>query len=841
MAQTQTYTGTGLALVKVIHPLNTKDGDQVGPGAYTLKATATIQSTTALFGSALETSAGTRDRLLSDSAVSGADISDTAKFLCHFFWQTPTLGVENTFLNYTDSGETAHKFRFVRESSLGFFFRWHRATDFTPSNETIQVLGSESSVVLNQFHSIVGFLDANSITQGKIFVDAVDVTGVRSAINLTPSVAVTGFDHVLIGNHQAGFNVPARFMDHLTIIQGSTLTDTTVAALVAQYGGIGTDAVRGFGFRPTFQEFNISSGDFGDSRVLLGTGFGKDVTVTLGDVTVDNLVRVDDSRVEFDVPFGIPAASLVTLTITNVVSDVTLTVTEAFSVICDEEELRLILRGDKGGQAHPLFRLNLIDDDGTAIDVTDEVKSASIVHRRDDRRTDLALVAPPSSTLRVTFRNDEKQFTPGASGIFDGKLSFGRRLEPFIGYFVAGVKCFFPQGTFLLDDPSFNVAPSAEVAISARDIISMALERKISVRDLSTIDAENYVEEVLRKAGLLEGDMDLPFEVTFLPLTTTPAVVNVRALDIISEVMTRLQTAGTFRLIVEDGKAKIIQVPTSGLADQVFVWKREVESPYSRKERSNQASVRTTVTQGSPSISTTDASLATDSGTGATLPKAIAFSEAIRIEWRQGDSEALTLKETARTTTSLTIDRADTGLITDAWTISIRGDRTASVVGEAGPGIDQGGTGLGNILNALLLQRGRTTEVRVRFVEDDAAAQATADKVQTRFGAPIREITFRLINGNPLIKLNDLHRIVEKYSEDLSLYHVAEIRHDFRAQPVSLKTTVVGQFANIVEVDQTYDTAFKYNQGRIYDERVGVGNIEDEDLTFRGAVVTRAR
>ena len=56
-----------------------------------------------------------------------------------------------------------------------------------------------------------------------------------------------------------------------------------------------------------------------------------------------------------------------------------------------------------------------------------------------------------------------------------------------------------------------------------------------------------------------------------------------------------------------------------------------------------------------------------------------------------------------------------------------------------------------------------------------------------------------------------------------------------------LDQTLICQFAGITEIDQIYDKTFKYNQGRIYDERFPVGEKDKEDLTFRGAVVTRPR
>ncbi|KKL67763.1 hypothetical protein LCGC14_2131710, partial [marine sediment metagenome] len=460
-------------------------------------------------------------------------------------------------------------------------------------------------------------------------------------------------------------------------------------------------------------------------------------------------------------------------------------------------------------------------------------------------RTDIALLAPPAATLRAALFNVEKAFTPGAGGTFDGKLSFGRVMKASIGYFIGGARCFFAQGEYLLDDPSFDVSPGAQASITARDKLSLALDRKISMRSFSG-RADEYILEVLEKVGLTAAETVLP--ATVLTFSSTPIFKNRRAIEILSEVLTRLQTENPFRIIQIDDKILLVQIPTTGLATIVFHFKRDLTAPFSRKERSNQSRVVTTITkESSPSV-TADVSLATDSGTEATLPKTIAFSKAIRIEWRQDDPDAeLTLKEVSRTPTSLTIDREDI-TETGSWTIAIRGDTTSAVVGEAGPGIDQGGIGLGlkdangNELNTLLIRRGKTNEQVNGFVTNDGQAQSLANILETSFGAPVRELTTGLAFANPTIQINDLFRPVEKYSEDKSLFHFGEITHTFIAgKNPKLTSKIVGQFANIVEPDQLYDKAFLYNQGRIYDERFPVGNKEDEDLSFRGAVVTRTR
>ena len=357
--------------------------------------------------------------------------------------------------------------------------------------------------------------------------------------------------------------------------------------------------------------------------------------------------------------------------------------------------------------------------------------------------------------------------------------------------------------------------------------------------------ADEYIQEVLEKIGITAAEMILP--ATVLTFSVTPVFTNQKAIDILSEVLTRLQTEARYRIIQIDDKIRLDIIPSTGLADIVFHFNRDLKNPFSRRERSNQARAVTTVIEvASPSV-TADASLVTDSGDELDLPKTLAFSKAIRIEHRQGDSDTLAIKETARTTTSLTIDRknpTDTG----SWSIAVRGDTVGAIfAGEAGPGIDQGGAGQGmtdaegNEVNMLLLRRGKTFEQKNGFIFGGGVAQTIADILQTEFGPPIRELTMNMPFANPTLRINDLFRIVAKYTNDLSLYQVAEIQHSYRADSPRLSSRVIGQFASITEIAQAYDKAFGYDDGRIYDERFPVGEKDQEDLSFRGAVVTRTR
>ena len=498
----------------------------------------------------------------------------------------------------------------------------------------------------------------------------------------------------------------------------------------------------------------------------------------------------------------------------------TVTLVDGFEYqACDLELLELILRGDTGGNAHPLAELVFVDDDGTEVDISSDIESLDVVQKRDDKRTDLALLVPPAATLDVNLFNIDKRYTPGAGGLFDGKLDLGRVFKVRVGYFVGGAKCLFPQGEYLLDDPDFQVAPGARAVVTARDKLSIALDRKISMRSFNG-RADQYITEVLEKIGITAAETIFPE--TVLSFVSTPVFINTLAIEILSEVLTRLQTEKPFRLLQIDDTIRLLEIPTTGIADIVFHFKRDMKSPFNRKERSNQSRVVTTVTTTtSPSVGA-DVGLVSDSGDELDLPKTLVFSKAIRIEHRQGAGDTLALKETARTTTSLTIDRknpTDTG----SWSIAVRGDTTSVIAGEAGPGIDQGGAGLGmtdaqgNELNTLLRRRGKTITQKNGFVTNDSQAQDLANTLHVNFGAPVREMTINLNNANPALRINDLFRGIEKYSEDLSLFHMGEIAFHFEANPASLTGRIVGAFANIIEIAQAYDKAVLYNQGRNYD------------------------
>lgn len=314
------YSGN-FADAKLIHPLDTKDGDIIGPGSYTLTG-ATIESANARFGSNLLADAS-GERLDGDSGVAGFDDNDGKKVLFHTFWQTPNLTGVKTLGGITNSAFTINRTRI-------FFFSgkitvdWTRQTDLAgPLTPHIRVLSTAGNISVDTSHSLVGYLDSGSATQGKIFIDGIDRTS--SVVNSTIFMALVGnHNSIRLGNHTNDLD-PAQFVDHFTIIQSDSLTDAKVALLAPQYHD-----TRGFGYRPTFISVDVTRVQAGDIVNLLGSGFGKDVAITVAGIPAVNVVRVSESSVSFEVPVGLGSGPY-DLAITNVESNVTFTQPAALS------------------------------------------------------------------------------------------------------------------------------------------------------------------------------------------------------------------------------------------------------------------------------------------------------------------------------------------------------------------------------------------------------------------------------------------------------------------------------------------------------------------------------
>ncbi len=316
------YTGD-FADAVLIHPLDTEDGDVVGPGAWTLKNAATITPVNARFGSNLNCDTGTK-LMDSDSAITGFDGSDGKKVLYHFFWTADNLSFNRTMAGIVDAAQTVTRTRILWDvAGARIIVRWTRKTDLGVGLAHLRVRSTGGLLTLGQTISLVGFIDSGSAAQGKVFIDGVDSTS--DVINNADVAALAAtLQHARVGNHTNALD-PGQFIDHLTMIQNDALSDAKAALLVAQY-----EDTRGFGYRPTFTSVDFVNVIAGDTVTLTGTGFGKDVAIKVGGIDATNVVRASESSVSFRVPAGM-SVGLVDLTITNVESNVTWTETEALN------------------------------------------------------------------------------------------------------------------------------------------------------------------------------------------------------------------------------------------------------------------------------------------------------------------------------------------------------------------------------------------------------------------------------------------------------------------------------------------------------------------------------
>jgi hypothetical protein len=317
------YSGAGsTGWVIQIHPLDAEDTVDVGNSAWTLGGGATLDST-AQWGNALNCDA-VGERIKSDAAISGLDISDTARTMFHLLWNPSDIVSLKHVVSFEDSGATAAKLQFF-VSGVTPVLDWHRATDFTAGKPTIRITGAGMVITTGTFGGISGFINANSVSMGKIFRQGTDVTS-SVADNAAAAVSATGFDFCALGSAFGGGS-PGKRIDHFTLIQNSALTDAKAQALATQYHD-----TRGFGFRPTFGSLSPSRGKEGDAITLDGAGYGADVAITVGGVAA-TVTRLNDGRLSFTVPDLGAVNRTADVAITNTEAGVTWTETSAFQYL----------------------------------------------------------------------------------------------------------------------------------------------------------------------------------------------------------------------------------------------------------------------------------------------------------------------------------------------------------------------------------------------------------------------------------------------------------------------------------------------------------------------------
>jgi len=476
----------------------------------------------------------------------------------------------------------------------------------------------------------------------------------------------------------------------------------------------------------------------------------------------------------------------------------------------------------RGAVTHPVCRVKYVDDDGMEQTITQDVTEMGIAIDRDDERESGYLLVPPASRLTLTFANEKKQFTTGFGGTYDGVIKRGRRFIPELGHKLNGTPEYFPQGVFLSDDPSFDVSPSAVCRVTARDLMGVLVDSELSLAAEASIRASDYIIEILERVGLTSDEYDILQTSTFI---TAPAVTNENAAHLLSEVIEYLQLEDAYRLTSKNNKLGL-EIPSNNplAADYVFHWVLHVSDSYSRRDDTLKLAKRLTVLQTANPTVSAGLTLATTSGVVGALPVTLAYAHtpSIRVVWQQtsGDVE---LFETNRTLTTIKLDKRGAGGTT--WGVKVWGDKVTAggFRGEAASGEN------------IRLKRGKTREVVNRFIASDAEARNLADILGVAVFSERVRAEFDVGHGWLMGQINDLYRVVEKYSNDKRLYYSVGLRHEYSSDQAMLKTKIETEYAGLVELGQRYDVGFWYDAGRIYDEQYAIGDEASEDHTFRGA------
>lgn len=297
-----------------------EDGAEVGPALWT--NTGGLFPVTSKFGSSYFSQPSSSNRLDSDSGISAFNNLDTAKYLYHFWWRTESLAPNvQTMVELGVAGHASYMSRIRFETGSKKLVLGHLRTDAAFID--VEASFATAFLPLDTFNSIVAFVDVTNNT-GKIFINGIDrTTGVLAPSPGSTVNTTTPF--VRIGNH-INLLDPARFVDHVTVVQNTTFTVAQIEIMAPLYHD-----TRGFGFNPQFLALNFRDVSSGDTVTLTGTGFGADVNITVASVDALNIVRTDDSKVTFEVPPGI-GSGVVDLDIINVAAGVTWTQTGILNI-----------------------------------------------------------------------------------------------------------------------------------------------------------------------------------------------------------------------------------------------------------------------------------------------------------------------------------------------------------------------------------------------------------------------------------------------------------------------------------------------------------------------------
>ena len=239
------FYGGDFAKALVIHKLDDEDTVDVGPVEGWTNASLTFETDFARFDKNIFSQVGGA-RLDSDGPITGFDGTDGNKILFACFVAAPDVSGVKTMAGFVSSAFNVNRTRM-------FFFAgrlhvdWTRQSDLAGPSTTHMRLRSKSPILtIDTSHSFVGFLDSGDASEGKTFVDGVDET--FDLINDGSFGALaTNHQHMRIGNHFVGLGSD-QYVDHLTVVQDSSMDDAKVTALVAA----GYDQLQGFGYRPKF-------------------------------------------------------------------------------------------------------------------------------------------------------------------------------------------------------------------------------------------------------------------------------------------------------------------------------------------------------------------------------------------------------------------------------------------------------------------------------------------------------------------------------------------------------------------------------------------------------------
>lgn len=87
----------------------------------------------------------------------------------------------------------------------------------------------------------------------------------------------------------------------------------------------------------------------------------------------------------------------------------------------------------EGFNRKAVVRIEYLDDDGIWQNL-DDVLNFSISLQSEDDRMGVYTLVPPAASLSLSILNTSNQYTPDASGTYDGVIAIGRRVRVRMSY-----------------------------------------------------------------------------------------------------------------------------------------------------------------------------------------------------------------------------------------------------------------------------------------------------------------------------------------------------------------------------------------------------------------------